>query len=493
MEGEEASAALAAAPPAIPDDEIEIKFVIIPEGFSHIRKFSPAASVQEAKEIVEQDLRIPAANMKMMFDGQEISAGALRDIGFVSGQTNQVELRIVYLEEQHGTPTSYVMPDVISVAVHFGVDIPPKVIEVPIERATMKKPFLGGYRSRKSHIEYHHASSQTDAVKRTDDSRPVKVHREAQTAIVQTRSQQSVREQGTQMPTGHLEMEEGDEVLRPLPYFDSEQLAELRLEKAIDLQRYTRGWFARNSAAAVRAAQAEAAAELAAQEAAQRQEAEERHAREIQRRMHPQTRDDFELLYNELEAWRLQETRRINGEGWEEPERLEALSRLLLKEQKLLQTIDRLRLQANDENREKRIRSTLEMMSAPKRWLMSDCEVSQVHTPFTTRAKELMELYHGLRLPLLTVDERLDVLLHVKWTVKEFDCNLTRDIVELIDREADMLNRGRAESSLIGLRKRAANLFLQFIETPEFNPEAGRFQKVPHELIVRPNVRPIEA
>lgn len=49
----------------------------------------------------------------------------------------------------------------------------------------------------------------------------------------------------------------------------------------------------------------------------------------------------------------------------------------------------------------------------------------------------------GLNLPLLTVDERLDVLLHVKWTVKEFDCDLTREVVDLIDREADLLNRGR--------------------------------------------------
>ena len=192
---------------------------------------------------------------------------------------------------------------------------------------------------------------------------------------------------------------------------------------------------------------------------------------------------------------------------------------------------------------------------------MADGETAEVHTPFTTRAKELLELYNGLALPLLTVDERLDVLLHgacavwsvctvcvcvcmcvllhgawsvcvmcvrdvcvfalcrtccvvlgercvyvlyvcvffvathtiysptfhpsppppppplfppVKWTVKEFDCNLTRSIVELIDREADLLNRGRAESSLDGLRKRLLNLFLQFIETPEFNPEVRK-------------------
>jgi len=388
------------------------------------------------------------------------------------------------------------MPDVISVEVQFGPDIPPKLIQVPVVRALPeKKPFLGGYRSRKSALEYHHASSQTDPPVRSaaDDDSHQKFHRETQTAVQQTRSQQACREAGTQMPRGHLTVDEGDTILRPLPYFDSAQLADLRLEKAIDLQRYTRGWFARTAAMALRRAQVAAAAAAAAEAEQQKAEAEERHKLEIQRRMHPHTYEDFDILYNELEAWRAQETRRIHAESASEEERLAALQQLVLKEQKLLQTIDRLRLQADEENRDKRIRSVLQLMSAPKRWQMSDGEIAQVHTPFTTRAKELMELYNGLRLPLLTIDERLDVLLHVKWTVKEFDCNLTRDIVELIDREADMLNRGRSESSLAGLRKRLANLFLQFIETPEFNPEAARFQKVPAELMLRANVTPIQA
>jgi hypothetical protein len=63
----------------------------------------------------------------------------------------------------------------------------------------------------------------------------------------------------------------------------------------------------------------------------------------------------------------------------------------------------------------------------------------------------------------ISTDERLDILLNTKWTVKEWDCNLTREIVELIDREANMLDRSRPESSLEGLRQRLANLFLQFI------------------------------
>merc|ERR1711998_731049 len=76
-------------------------------------------------------------------------------------------------------------------------------------------------------------------------------------------------------------------------------------------------------------------------------------------------------------------------------------------------------------------------------------------------------------------------------TVREFDCNLTREVVDLIDREADMLNRGRPEKSFHGLRRRLANLFLQFIETPEFNPEAMRFQKVPRELHQQNSVHPL--
>ena len=77
-----------------------------------------------------------------------------------------------------------------------------------------KKAFLGGFRSRKTAIEYHHASSQTDPVARSAsmDETHQKFHRETQTAVLQTRSQQSVRECGTQMPRGHLLQEEGDTV-----------------------------------------------------------------------------------------------------------------------------------------------------------------------------------------------------------------------------------------------------------------------------------------
>ena len=137
----------------------------------------------------------------------------------------------------------------------------------------------------------------------------------------------------------------------------------------------------------------------------------------------------------------LQETRKIKQAGLPLEKEQEVLQQLLHKETKLLQTIDRLKINANQENKDMRVQRTLAEMGKPKRFELKDGKTVEVHTPFTTRAMELMQLYNGLNLAMLTIDERLDVLLHVKWTVKEFDCKLTREIVDLIEREADMLNR----------------------------------------------------
>lgn len=163
----------------------------------------------------------------------------------------------------------------------------------------------------------------------------------------------------------------------------------------------------------------------------------------------------------------------------------EALRLLLAKETRLLQTIDRLRVNARHEAHGARADQALGAMAAPKTWELRNgakvraagrplwggrrrpafSELSRctrtprymgapsdarpassspkvaVTTPATARAGELRQLHRGLGLASLTVDERLDLLLHVKWTAKEFDCGLTREIVQLVDREADLLNR----------------------------------------------------
>ncbi|KAG6624004.1 iq and ubiquitin-like domain-containing [Phytophthora cinnamomi] len=370
------------------------------------------------------------------------------------------------------TTSDYVMPARIQVQVYNGDT---SIITVEIEKFAGHKPYLGGFRHRKTQQHFHHASTQTILSRARRNMGPVRFHRETQTQELVTRSLQTHRESGTQMSRRDLKLDESfDRHVMARPYFDSYQLDSLREDSVLLMQRLWRGFRARLYVYNIREQRRRVSrlAEIEAQE----NEAEDvnRQRREVNRRMHPNTVSDFEVLYNELDKWRQVECRKVREQRELDPsERQNALDTILAKETKLLQTIDRLKLTATDANRKQRIEAMLQFMARPKQWQMSDGGIKEVHTPFTVRAKELMDLYHGLRTPLNSVDERLDMLLHIKWTVQEFDCALTRELVELIDREADMLSRGRKEKSLEGLRKRLTNLFLQFIETPEFNPEAA--------------------
>ncbi|KXZ48110.1 hypothetical protein GPECTOR_30g205 [Gonium pectorale] len=379
----------------------------------------------------------------------------------------------------------YIAPGLraIEVEVEQGPGLPHRLVRVLMDLTQCDpKPYLGGFRNKRTGAVYHHAGTQTPrAPKYSEEDR--KLSRETQTVKVKVHSQQTVREQATQMERpGMLLDTTYDKEVTPGVYQTADEREAIVIAATRCIQRWVRGWMGRRRAAYLRRKKAEREAFLREQELAAQTEAEEHRRREIQRRMHPRSAADFEVLYNELEAWRLQETRKIKEAGLAKDQEQQVLQQLLHKETKLLQTIDRLKINANHENKEARIQHTLTEMSRPKKFTLRNGGKVDVHTPFTTRAKELQQLYNGLNLPLLTVDERLDVLLHVKWTVKEFDCDLTREVVDLIDREADMLNRGRNPKMLEGLRKRISSLFLNFIETPEFNPEAARFQIVPMDF-----------
>ena len=91
-------------------------------------------------------------------------------------------------------------------------------------------------------------------------------------------------------------------------------------------------------------------------------------------------------------------------------------------------------------------------MSGPKRWIAFDGRPTEVDTPYTVRAKQLKDLYLTLSAGegQLGQGERMDALLSLKTTVSEHDCPLTREITELVDREAELMQRGMKEASLKG-------------------------------------------
>ncbi|CUI15502.1 Hypothetical protein, putative [Bodo saltans] len=484
------------APPFFADPtegNLIIRFTARPEGFYFQHTFPTKSPCLIMYKRLESQLFLNRRNIQLYWEGRPLSDTDVPADVCILPDSDEIPLFLDLEIEQVPEHLQIVgageqVSKVIRTQVQYGEDIPQKQFFVSITKGYDRKPFIGGWRHKAKPVTYHNATTQCSA-----DAAPVadmsgKICRTTQTNGV-TRSCQTRRECGTQMPKPDVLVDDTyDRVRVARPYFSAERLLVLRTQKTILLQAFVRGWRARKIARGMRNEREAQDFALAVEDVRRREEHENRRQDEIQRRTHPTTAQDFNVLHNELEAWRLQEVERINAADISDAERRVAMQELLKKQTKLLQTIDRLQIQATKENRFRKINTTLNKMSSAKVWGSGVATVN-VETPFTVRARELRDLYDGLQLTHIGIDERLDILLHVKWTVKEFECALTREIVELIDREADLLNRGRREKSLGGLRQRLSNLFLQFVETPEFNPEAAQFQRVPLEYTSRPLVK----
>eukprot|EP01010_Urceolus_cornutus_P001799 NODE_236_length_1954_cov_254.998950_g186_i0.p1 GENE.NODE_236_length_1954_cov_254.998950_g186_i0~~NODE_236_length_1954_cov_254.998950_g186_i0.p1 ORF type:complete len:555 (-),score=123.87 NODE_236_length_1954_cov_254.998950_g186_i0:218-1882(-) len=478
--------------PLFVENKLEIKCVVLPEGFVHYVNLPSSVTIMSLYNHVSRDLRVEPTSMRLSFRGQLLPEHQILSEISESTTSLVLNLELEYVPRHLALLQKYEnVSTVLPIQMFYGEGIPPQVITVVVVKGFHHKQFMGGFRNKKTYTEYHHAVAQTDAKKKEPKPKPPCYSRDTQTAGT-SRSQQTKREAWTQMARPGLDIDtSGDRIYRARPYFSAQALHELRVLKSIRVQAHIRGWFARRLARRLREEEEVKVEEKRKEEERQRVQHEAKRQKEIQKRTHPRTAADFSVLYNELEAWTLQEATKIKESDTDAKEKGLARQELLKKQTKLLQTIDKLQIKANVENKKEKTKGSLAAMAAHKNWKHSKPELGQtvVETPFTVRAKELLDLYNGMQMKGLSVDERLDILLHVKWTVKEFECALTREIVELIDREADLLNRGRKEKQLEGLRQRMSNLFLQFCETPEFNPEAINHQRVPLEFTTRPLVK----
>ncbi len=409
----------------------------------------------------------------------------------VGGQ-NATQLREEYEESTGLWPEycnpSYRMPDEIEVKVKLANG--DYYFPVIIVKNTSNKPYLGGYRNKVSGAIYHHSSTQTptEAKKEVKDVSKLRC-RETQTYVMRTLSVQPYREAGTQMARQDVYLDtHSDYEIKPKAYFTSEQLQVKKRFACVLIQRCWRGYRARCEAFRLRSRNADYElklkqdAEKAIEEAKKKQEA------DMHRRLHPSTNEDFAILYNELDQWRQSEIAKIKVNHPLGDARNAAMQALLLDETKALQNIQKLKVIARKSSHEKNTGTMLSHMAKPYKWQLSSGETALVQTPATQRAKELLDLFNALQntgkaanttgsgaTSTTVIDERLDCLLHVKWTVLEFDSALTKDIADLTDREADLLNRGRPVKSMEKLRTRLTNLFLEFLEDPKYNPRASDF------------------
>eukprot|EP00057_Strongylocentrotus_purpuratus_P004505 XP_003728839.1 PREDICTED: IQ and ubiquitin-like domain-containing protein isoform X1 [Strongylocentrotus purpuratus] len=461
-----------------------VKFVLMPSGQVTTMACALGQTMHELKEHLASELRMPADKLVFMFDGADVGADmTLASIGV--GPNGAVQLEIsssdpvnVPLRAPKPKP-EYNMPDIITTRIEREDGTVDDVV-VEIERTTRRKPFMGGFRHRLTGVEFHNASAQTKGRVRTDDG-ITRFCRDTQTVSAKNRIQQTTLDTSTQMTTiGCYMSNMTDKLVVPGRYETADEYHSKRLEKVIILQSYFRRWQANNTVVQLKEDMVKRREWERREEMRKIKEKEERIRQEFERRMNPRTKEDFDLLYHALEKWRQEELSQID-ETTGGAQRKAALCHLLDQETQLIAAIGRHKLEADTENKQRSIQNFLDKAAAPRRWKAFDGKYTEMDTAYTIRARELKDIYNSLNMKYLTQDERLDVLLTLKHTVKEHDCKLTQEIIQLIDREADLLMRGVRESNLEGLRKRIATLFLQYVKTPTFNAEAARLLKVPQD------------
>ncbi|XP_071082848.1 IQ motif and ubiquitin-like domain-containing protein isoform X1 [Haliotis cracherodii] len=466
------------------DATATVKFVLMPSGQVVTLACTLGQTLQQLKEHFSSELKMPVNLILIMHDGKGISEkSTLADLGVGPNGTVQLEMQSA---DPVNTPIKsyrprqeYHMPDVITVRVQ-GDDEEPRDIVVEIERSTKKKPFLGGFRHKTTGVEYHNASAQT-ATKPRPVSNIERYCRDTQTVQQRHQPQQTTNDTSTQMTKiGVFVSNMSDKLLIPGQYTTADDHLAMLLRKIIIIQKYYRRWLSKRYVHKLKQDKQRRLEWEKEEEIRKKKEKEDRIKKEFARRMNPKNKEDFDLLFHALEKWRQEEIERINT-TLEGAERKAALCMLLDQETQLLAAIDRHKLEAGSENKDLRIQSFLEKAASPKKWKGHDGKVTEMDTPYTIRARELRDIYNSINMKYLTQDERLDVLLTLKHTVKEHDCKLTQEIIELIDREADLLMRGVKETNLDGLRKRISTLFLQYIKTPTFNPESAKLLKVPQD------------
>ncbi|XP_063097472.1 IQ and ubiquitin-like domain-containing protein isoform X2 [Cavia porcellus] len=406
------------------ESSAQVKVVLIPVGQETIIFFKVDTILKYLVDHFSRLLAIPASELQIHCAGKILKNNeTLIQHGIKPQESVQLEISSLNpdLYPIKRIPKLNDVSQIISVIVQTGTDQFQEVI-VHIVKSDFHKPFLGGFRHKITGIEYHNAGTQTVPKKI-----PEKLNifcRDTQTVFERKKIQQTANTTSTQMTKiGVYVSNITDKLKTPGKYFSAAEYHAWRLKVVIVIQTYYRRWHAKLFTEDLRRQKRLRLEWEAQEELRKRKEKEEWMQLDYYRRHNPKTNEDFELLYNALEFWRKEELARIN-QYLTGAERKAALCELLEKETQIIASIGRHRHIARMATQEEEIQAFLD---------------------------------------------------------KEHECELTQEILELVDREVDLMMRGVKPENLEGLRKRIATLFFHYIKIPMFNPEAARYLKIPQD------------
>ncbi|XP_063220340.1 IQ and ubiquitin-like domain-containing protein [Bacillus rossius redtenbacheri] len=237
------------------------------------------------------------------------------------------------------------------------------------------------------------------------------------------------------------------------------------------IQRYVRGWLARKLAKEIEVQRRKIVSPRKDDTHANVQKNECLHPKIRSREVRPVTKTDIEIFYALIERWRRAEICRISEVSTKVSQKA-LFCALLEKEIKMLSQIEKLRCRIREEERRKSDRAVLEIASQPTTWRSyKEIKVS-METIRVQRAKELRKLYNSIFQENKSLEERLELLISLKYALKKHDSAMVPELARLIDRECELSVRGLGRQ-LDVLRERIRTLFVAFIKEAYSNTEAN--------------------
>lgn len=191
---------------------------------------------------------------------------------------------------------------------------------------------------------------------------------------------------------------------------------------------------------------------------------------ELKKRLNPSNKNDILRLRRELEIWSNDRRRSIEEKNQcSLLEKRHEMKKLLENETKIRRKISSLGKKVMEDEKASDLQKYFMSLSSPSWWNLSDGSVIQVETTKSKLLVQIIELYHMLAsYEKNSINERFDLLNKAKSQIQEVQTQTSRDLIELLNREINLLSRNITKG-LKGLRRRILHLFIKMLDEIQCN------------------------
>ncbi|XP_026482781.1 IQ and ubiquitin-like domain-containing protein [Ctenocephalides felis] len=411
------------------DDMITVKFIIPPKNRVFTNSYHVNLQITEVINSLSNIFNMPRDSIVITHEGEEvpfdvklqhlnIDAFGILTLGLTNSNNAEFKVDDLYKD--------MAIADIITV--HCEADhCDPYDLIVEIEDKRIIKPFTGGYKNKINNIEYHHAFTQTGPPA-SKISPYLLQSRDCQTITSIDVNQQTSCTNSTQMQSEHICIPSvTNKILTPGKY-----KSELScIDQNIDMQI--------------------------------KNDLRKERMHDIVVQTYPRNKNDLLMLQSVIANWHQQETESIQKMYSGAPKHAE-LNMLLEKEIKMLQVVQARKKDSIEENNKLKDYKILTLSQKPVTWTGYKGLKIEMDTLKTQYARRLSIIYNSISKEE-PVESRLETLMSLRSTLEENPTNISIDIIELIDRESELLIRQINAKDIQILRKRLKQLLMKYMKS----------------------------